>query len=192
MPDSSDHVLDAAERLFLERGYSGTRLRDLADAIGIKQASLYHHAPGGKRELWERVIDRTFDRHRENLTAAAETAPDLRGQLMAMAAWILSQPSMNVIAMSASSLPSSPQPNASEMATRIYQGVMKPIDDVVQAAVRRGEARATPPGLVAGMVVASLNAVVHLVESGVADRPALDVSADVIDVVLKGVYTPGS
>ncbi|MEM6289318.1 MAG: helix-turn-helix domain-containing protein, partial [Bacteroidota bacterium] len=71
---ASAHVLDAAERVFLERGYAGTRMRDLADALGIRPASLYYHAPGGKAELWQRVVDRAFVRHEAGLRDAAEAA----------------------------------------------------------------------------------------------------------------------
>ena len=46
--DSTQRVLDVAERLFMDRGYSAITLRDIADELGMKQASLYYHFPGGK------------------------------------------------------------------------------------------------------------------------------------------------
>ena len=77
MPDATDRVLDEAERVFLERGFAGARLREIADALGMRPASLYHHAPGGKGELWERVLDRALERHRTALNeAAASGAPN--------------------------------------------------------------------------------------------------------------------
>ena len=39
-----------AARLFAERGYHGTSIGDLADALGVQKASLYHHFPS-KQEL---------------------------------------------------------------------------------------------------------------------------------------------
>jgi AcrR family transcriptional regulator len=38
-----DEILDAAAELFTTRGYSGTSTRMIAEAVGIRQASLYHH-----------------------------------------------------------------------------------------------------------------------------------------------------
>ncbi|MFT4125422.1 MAG: TetR/AcrR family transcriptional regulator [Gordonia sp. (in: high G+C Gram-positive bacteria)] len=38
-----EEILDAAAELFTTRGYAGTSTRRIADAVGIRQASLYHH-----------------------------------------------------------------------------------------------------------------------------------------------------
>jgi len=44
-PDTStrDEILDAAARLFAKQGYEGTTTRQIAELVGIKQASLYYH-----------------------------------------------------------------------------------------------------------------------------------------------------
>ncbi|QBJ98327.1 TetR/AcrR family transcriptional regulator [Rhodococcus sp. ABRD24] len=38
-----DEILDAAAELFTTRGFTGTSTRTIADAVGIRQASMYHH-----------------------------------------------------------------------------------------------------------------------------------------------------
>jgi AcrR family transcriptional regulator len=38
-----DRILHAAARLFHERGYQGTTVRDIADVVGILSGSLFHH-----------------------------------------------------------------------------------------------------------------------------------------------------
>jgi AcrR family transcriptional regulator len=42
--------------LFAKKGYTGVSMRDIAQQIGIKPASLYHHF-GSKEILWNTVID---------------------------------------------------------------------------------------------------------------------------------------
>lgn len=50
-------ILDAAERLFAERGYDGTSVRDIAKAAGAQVASIsFHHVC--KETLFERVVER--------------------------------------------------------------------------------------------------------------------------------------
>src|ERR687886_417530 len=57
---TSDAVLDAALTLFAERGYHGTALSQIADALGIRTPSLYNHMQS-KEELLEEVVRRTLD-----------------------------------------------------------------------------------------------------------------------------------
>lgn len=38
-----EEILDAAAELFTTRGFTGTSTRTIADAVGIRQASMYHH-----------------------------------------------------------------------------------------------------------------------------------------------------
>jgi AcrR family transcriptional regulator len=41
-----EEILDHAARLFAERSFSGTSTREIAEACGIRQASLYYHFSG--------------------------------------------------------------------------------------------------------------------------------------------------
>jgi AcrR family transcriptional regulator len=43
----------AAARLFAERGYQGTSLADLAEALGVQKPSLYHHIESKEDLLWD-------------------------------------------------------------------------------------------------------------------------------------------
>ena len=50
-------ILNAAERLFAERGYNGASIRDIAKAAGAQIASIsFHHV--SKETLFERVVER--------------------------------------------------------------------------------------------------------------------------------------
>jgi AcrR family transcriptional regulator len=48
-----EELTRAAARLFAERGYQGTSLADLAEALGLQKASLYHHIQTKEDLLWE-------------------------------------------------------------------------------------------------------------------------------------------
>jgi AcrR family transcriptional regulator len=57
-PSTRDAILDAAERRFAERGFTGVSMREIAAEAGLKnQASLYHHFRD-KRALYEAVLGR--------------------------------------------------------------------------------------------------------------------------------------
>lgn len=53
-----DQILDVSARLFTDHGYAATSTRHIADAVGMRQASLYYHF-AGKPEILEELLART-------------------------------------------------------------------------------------------------------------------------------------
>jgi len=49
--DGRQRLLNGARRLLAEKGYSGMELRDVAERGKAPRGSIYHHFPGGKRQL---------------------------------------------------------------------------------------------------------------------------------------------
>jgi len=48
-----ESILAAAQRLFTERGFDGTSLRQIADAVGTTKAAVYYHFPAKEHLLLE-------------------------------------------------------------------------------------------------------------------------------------------
>jgi AcrR family transcriptional regulator len=67
-----DAVLNAAVRLFNERGYDATSMFDIAESLGITKSSVYHHI-SGKEQLLQMAMDRAID----GLFEAADEVKDL-------------------------------------------------------------------------------------------------------------------
>lgn len=72
-----EEILDAAARLFVDLGVAATSTRDIADAVGIRQSSMYYHFPSGKDEiladLLQRSIRPTLDKIEKLETLGTET-----------------------------------------------------------------------------------------------------------------------
>ncbi len=49
--DGRERLLNGARRLLAEKGYAGMELRDVAERGRAPRGSIYHHFPGGKRQL---------------------------------------------------------------------------------------------------------------------------------------------
>lgn len=60
IPSTAQKILDAAEDLFAEKGYSATSLGDVADRVGIRSPSLYNHFKN-KEALYQAVLDRLLE-----------------------------------------------------------------------------------------------------------------------------------
>jgi len=57
---TAERILDAAEDLFAEKGYSATSLGEVADKVGIRSPSLYNHFRN-KEALYNAVLDRLLE-----------------------------------------------------------------------------------------------------------------------------------
>jgi AcrR family transcriptional regulator len=60
----ADEIIDAAARVFAERGYHGTSTQAIADVLGMRQASLYYYFPSKEAAL-EVVCARGVEGHAE-------------------------------------------------------------------------------------------------------------------------------
>jgi AcrR family transcriptional regulator len=79
-----EEILDAAAELFTRRGYAATSTRMIAEAVGIRQASLYYHV-SSKEELLEELLTETV---RPSLAfAASQGSAPADAQLFALAAF---------------------------------------------------------------------------------------------------------
>ncbi|PJF41423.1 MAG: TetR/AcrR family transcriptional regulator [Chloroflexi bacterium] len=52
-----EQILDTAGKLFMEHGYEGTSVRQIAEQVGCTEAALYYHFKEGKRELLNCVVE---------------------------------------------------------------------------------------------------------------------------------------
>ncbi len=84
-------ILDAAVRLFAERGFRGTTTRALADAVGVTEPVLYEHFRS-KRELYCAIVEAKAQAGMALATATLEPlleARDDRGFFLALGHIIL-------------------------------------------------------------------------------------------------------
>jgi AcrR family transcriptional regulator len=73
----ADEIIDAAARVFAERGYHGTSTQAIADVLGMRQASLYYYFPSKEAAL-ELVCARGVEGHAEAAEAiVAGSGPPL-------------------------------------------------------------------------------------------------------------------
>lgn len=72
-PETKERILDAAERLFSERGFHGTSLRDITKLSGMQVSLSYYHF-GTKEEILKAVVDRRAEEHVQNFRQSLDRA----------------------------------------------------------------------------------------------------------------------
>ena len=53
-------ILEASAQVFAEKGYHASSMEDIAQIVGVKKASLYHHVDS-KQEILVELLDQSLD-----------------------------------------------------------------------------------------------------------------------------------
>jgi TetR/AcrR family transcriptional regulator len=77
------HLFDCALTLFSQRGYAATSIRDIIQAAGVTQPTLYHHFED-KVDLFRELVEHYYGENLRQLKSAIESLPDCQSRLLAM------------------------------------------------------------------------------------------------------------
>ena len=77
-------IYRAAAALFCERGFDATAMSDIADAVGVTKAALYHFIPGGKQDLLFAIMSFGLDQLERHVVRPARAIPDAETRLRAI------------------------------------------------------------------------------------------------------------
>jgi TetR/AcrR family transcriptional regulator, cholesterol catabolism regulator len=66
MSVNRDQILDSAAQIFCEKGYHGASMADIAQAVGLQKATLYHHF-SSKQEILAELLDSALTLVTKNL-----------------------------------------------------------------------------------------------------------------------------
>jgi AcrR family transcriptional regulator len=78
--ETQRHILATALRLFRERGFDATTMRDVARAAGLSLGAAYYYFPS-KEAIVSGYYDSLLTEHRARVLAKLEDVRDLRGRL---------------------------------------------------------------------------------------------------------------
>jgi AcrR family transcriptional regulator len=120
-----EKALDTAVKVFWKKGYEGTSLQDLTEAMGINRPSLYA-AFGNKDDLFRKVVDRYAAGPASYVAEALAlpTAREVAEALLSGAVNVVSQPKHRgcLMVQSALSCSDEAEPIRAELARRRSEG----------------------------------------------------------------------
>jgi AcrR family transcriptional regulator len=185
--DAFERILIAADRLFSERGYTAVSLRDIAQAIGIKHASLYYHFPRGKEQLYVAVMERRMSLYRTRLEQAITRAGEnWQGQLRAAALWMLDQPTLHLSRMMQSDMPAISPEAAEQLRIIILDSLLKPIEKIFHQAQGIRLEKQRQAATLAGMFLSLIEGISNLPPHYVRGSKS-ELVDEVLDVMVNGL-----
>lgn len=189
--DPRDRVIRAAETLFGQRGYNTVKMQEIAAAVGIRQASLYHHFPS-KEQLFVVVLEQMLTRHQQGLQhAIAAAGSDLRAQLQAVAGWFCSQPPLHLLSMMHTEVAALSHEARERLSTMTRVTLFEPLVDLFTQAQMRQQIRAVDAGIVAGFLLSMMDGI-DLAQTFPESLSRQTMAELMISVLLEGLQRPAT
>ena len=185
-----NELYEHATRLFAERGFAGTSLQDIADALGITRPALYYYVKS-KDELLAKLVTEVTNgplAELSELVARAELDPvqRLRGIVEIIVGRRATQPArFRLLIRSEAELPA-------ELTTAYddsRRAVLKTIAGVIEDGVRAGRFRPVDPRVAALGVLGMCNWVAWWFHPGGRDSPE-DVIEQLADMAVAALQRP--
>lgn len=178
-------ILDAACLLFIDKGFGGTNINDIADAVGVTRTALYYYFPSKESilealtvEVTEKASELAQSVSRRDGLPADEA---LRQLVLQHAGLILSHPlQFRVVERSESSLPE-PQRSAAQDARR---AVLDNFVRVIQRGIDAGLLRRADARIAAFAVIGMCNWCAWWFDEQ-GDVPADEVAAAIAEFALR-------
>ena len=76
------NIIQAAAQIFRQKGYHAASMQDIADAVGLQKASLYHHV-ASKQDILLEILDHALDILIADMQAVIDAGGEPEDQLRA-------------------------------------------------------------------------------------------------------------
>lgn len=186
-----DELLAAAEKLFSNRGFQATSVREIADAMNIQPGSLYAHIETKEDLLWE-ILTAAADRFFDAITPVVEsdlvTIERLRRAIAAHVGVITS--SVRAAAIYSTEWRHLTEPRRSEFAAR-RNGYEKLFREMVRDAIREGAFGDVDEKFATLLILSSINWIYQWYSPDGPMTPE-DIARRITDLLFNGLRRAGT
>lgn len=184
-------ILEAAHSVFVRRGLSGARTREIAEVAGVNEALLYHHF-SSKEALFEAAVVAPLREALEVVATAQETLPSISSDLEAVRMFTLFHVRQFLEIMEHAALSMGVAMFADpEVGSDFFGETFRPMIDVLARIISRAvDGVAAPPATPEMIATMGLGACFTLVMDHHFRGAELDLDAcavQIADVMLLGV-----
>jgi len=190
--ETRHQILKAAQELFLERGYKGVSMRDIADVVHVSQAALYYHFPQGKEEVLFATMDDMLTRWGMQVQQIATQSGSLRSKLEWITRNFLSFPFERMMLLMRDIHTLLPESAAREALHQRLGVIQQQSDTIFQTAMDAGEIRSDLPAaylaqLFGGVLAGTIR---YMAVNKTALPLSGDAAATLVSALLDGIAAP--
>jgi AcrR family transcriptional regulator len=190
--ETRQQILEAAQELFLARGYKGVSMKEIAEEVQVTSAALYYHFPGGKQDLFFSIVQMMLEDWTQRALSATSQAQGLREGLIKLTQYLLTLPIDRFSILARDIHENVLDRETQRVALKQLQNVfVQHVTDLFQQAIDAGEiTREIPATVLAtmyeGMSISLLRSQ-HLAIGGTERYDAEQLAGFVVSVLLSGI-----
>ncbi len=184
-------LLAAAEALFHERGYQGTTMAALAEAVELPLATIYTLFPAKEQIYFTLIEERAADLFATVEAASSEAEPGL-ARLLAVVERVVAffedhRAFFQLFISTRSGFEWTVKDDLGEAVNRIYNRYLDLMESIVTEAIARGEVKPLPAGEITHAIAGLMNAFIFQWVVERTDRPLADQLPVLTELLLHGV-----
>ncbi len=172
---TAEKILDAASRLFAEKGFSNVSVRDLCEETGTTAPAIYYHF-GSKKGLFDAVARKqiSMDGFIARLATASKSDDPKKGLTSFIETYLSSFPEHAFDAGLYMRDSATLDKHSAQMVSGDLDRVREMASTLIGRSISKGHFRKTDPGLAADCLLGMLNRVIfqHIHFSRISDREA--------------------
>jgi AcrR family transcriptional regulator len=185
--DLRPQILATAKHLFIQQGYHGLSMRQLAEALGVSKAALYYHFRD-KEELLLAILDSYLDEMEAGLAQVTQSQTRARPRIRSLVEMILSQPAEQraVIRLSSQEMAQLSAPARQAFNRAYHRKFLDPIQAILEAGMQSGELRRMDPSVATWALLGIMYPYFYPAHSSDLPAPA-DVADRLVAIYLDGL-----
>ena len=188
--DLHQEILESARQLFIEQGYHGLAMRQIAEAVGVTKAALYYHFKD-KEELFLAVLDEYMEENSRLIDRIRSEGGNCRRQIRLLVESILSQPAEQraLIRLSSQEMALLSTPAQKLIHRAYHEKFLDKIQSMLKIGIARGELRPVDPGVATWVLLGMMYPYTYPTHIQEMPPPA-DVFDQILTIYLDGLSNP--
>nr|NLI50828.1 TetR/AcrR family transcriptional regulator [Propionibacterium sp.] len=178
-------LIAEATRQFVERGFDGASMREIADACGVTKAALYYHY-AGKADLLRDIVAGYLDQVAAVVAAGRRATPKFADQLRAIVRGLFALPveSRAIMRLALHDLRHLDDADREAFAADYQTRFLQPLTDVVRGGIEAREFTPHHPTTVVWLLLGMLYPFFSATPRATDES---QIVADLLDVLLSGL-----
>jgi len=143
-----EDILAVASQLFIQQGYHGLSMRQIAEAVGVSKAALYYHFKD-KEELFLAILERSLDQVASIIDEISTGQAATRQKIQDLVKNILEQPAelRAFIRLASQEMAQLSVPARRKFNRTYHERFINKIQAILQAGIERGELKPVDPSV---------------------------------------------